>query len=452
MDYQYRNDVYYVSLAFGFTGAACFLGLTLLGKLLQYCVWNYGCCSGHCCCCKDQLPPKTKRLTKVVDSIETYRIQQLDQLRENYNQHSQRIRDNYTLQMEKVRDNYSNQIKSVKEMKNMGSAGVQGLKDQYNDQISKLREYSSGQLDRCHENYIFQRQRLRKFSAQNYLRVRETKMYTQKTLNRVLDNMPALYLDLSSCKQGLGDQDLREWQEEMDKRENEMKDILNIDLPDLQGDEEDSPSLYYTPSETPLREPGSPFADTGAPLSPLRKVHKRGVSSLSNFLPFWWGNSQPDTVETVAIVEVHPEVETNNDNNVNNNDTQLTDVVVNSPNSNNIDALSPRLASFNSEGDIAIGPNDDDVILVSKSNHVAVNGQSEEAASSQSGGSTAEIDQLELDDRPVSRTEKRALLDENVKENGGVREHKEAADHRHRMDPVEEIYISADPSEMVCKV
>ena len=151
-------------------------------------------------------------------------------------------------------------------------------------------------------------------------------------------------------------------------------------------------------------------------------------------------------------MEVHPEVETNNDNNVNSNDTQLTDVVVNSPNSNNIDALSPRLASFNSEGDIAIGPNDDDVILVSKSNHVAVNGQTEEAASSQSGGSTAEIDQLEHDDRPVSRTEKRALVDENVKENGGVREHKEAADHRHRMDPVEEIYISADPSEMVCKV
>ena len=35
---------------------------------------------------------------------------------------------------------------------------------------------------------------------------------------RVLDNMPALYLDLSSCRQGYGDQDLREWQEEMDKR------------------------------------------------------------------------------------------------------------------------------------------------------------------------------------------------------------------------------------------
>ena len=58
----------------------------------------------------------------------------------------------------------------------------------------------------------------RKFSAQNYLRIRETKQYTQKTMNRVLENMPALYLDLSSCKQGIGDQDLREWQDEMDRR------------------------------------------------------------------------------------------------------------------------------------------------------------------------------------------------------------------------------------------
>ena len=46
-------------------------------------------------------------------------------------------------------------------MKNFGSTQCSGVKDQYYDQIYKIREYSSGQLDRCHENYIFQRQRLR---------------------------------------------------------------------------------------------------------------------------------------------------------------------------------------------------------------------------------------------------------------------------------------------------
>jgi len=37
--------------------------------------------------------------------------------------------------------------------------------------MSRIRDYSANQLDRVHENYIFQRQRLRKFSAQNYLKV-----------------------------------------------------------------------------------------------------------------------------------------------------------------------------------------------------------------------------------------------------------------------------------------
>ena len=44
----------------------------------------------------------------------------------------------------------------------------------------------------------FQRQRLRKFSAQNYLKMRETGKYTQRTLNKVIESLPPLYLDLSN--------------------------------------------------------------------------------------------------------------------------------------------------------------------------------------------------------------------------------------------------------------
>lgn len=327
LNYHYRNRIYYFSLAFGFGGAACFLGLTLLAKLMHHLLWNYGCCL-CCACCKNQLPPKTKQLTEVVDSIETYRIQQLEKLRENYHQQSQRIRENCALQMERVRENYNNQVKSVKEVKNYGSTQCQNVKDNYYEQISKIREYSTGQLDKCHENYLFQRQRLRKFSAQNYLKIRETRAYTQKTLNRVLDNMPALYLDLSSCRQGFGDQDIREWQEEIERKEAEMRQILDIDRqPPL--DIGDSQSLYFTPTGTPLRDVaaagllrrevgggGDPYeevysssAGAGSPLSPDhpgmkgKRSHKRGVSSLSNFLPFWWGMNQQETGETVAIVE-----------------------------------------------------------------------------------------------------------------------------------------------------
>jgi len=303
LNYHYRNKIYYLSLGWGFGAAACFLGLTLFAKLFQFVLWNYGCCL-CCSCCEGQQPPKIKKLAKVVDSIETYRIQQLEKLRENYNLQSWRIRDNCTMQMEKVRENYHTQVKSLKEMKLYGSTQYTGIKDQYADQITRIREYSSGQLDKCHENYIFQRQRLRKFSAQNYLRIRETKQYTQKTLNRVMENMPALYLDLSSCKQGIGDQDLREWQQEMDRREAEMKDILNtdrmLDLDDL-GDSE---SLYFTPAGTPFREVSSnKGTPSRSPEKRGKRGHKRGISNLSSLFPFWWGVSQNQEVETVAIVE-----------------------------------------------------------------------------------------------------------------------------------------------------
>ncbi len=69
--------------------------------------------------------------------------------------------------------------------------------------MHRIRDLTSQQLDRAHENYIFQRQRLRKFSAQNYLKMRETGKYTQRTLNKVIESLPPLYLDLSNCRQGL---------------------------------------------------------------------------------------------------------------------------------------------------------------------------------------------------------------------------------------------------------
>lgn len=303
LNFHYRNVIYYWSLVYGFSTAAGFLALTLLGKLVHYLLWNYGCC--YCCaCCHTDPPPKTKRLTAVVDSIETYRIQQLEKLRENYTQQSQRIRDNYTMQLEKLRENYTSQSKGAND-------GYTSVKDQYCDNINKIREYSNGQLTRCHENYIFQRQRLRKFSAQNYLKIRETGKYTQKTLNRVIESMPTLYVDLTSCRQGAPEWDT----EDLENR------VPQLEMLDMGGEE--SQSLYFTPSGTPLREgPGGhlPFSDNpgGNPYSPVyspgpvdksRKSHKRMVSNLSNFFPFWWGmgQSEPgaggDSGTTVAIVE-----------------------------------------------------------------------------------------------------------------------------------------------------
>jgi len=306
LDYQYRNVIYYWSLVYGFSTAAGFLALTLLGKLVTYLLWNYGCC--YCCgCCHTSEPPKTKRLAAVVDSIENYRIQQLENLRNNYTAQSQRIRDNYTLQLQSLKENYTSQTKG---MRNYPSEGYTSVKEQYCDNINRMREYSNGQLTRCHENYIFQRQRLRKFSAANYLKIRETGKYTQKTLNRVIESMPTLYVDLTSCRQGAP-----EWDTD------DLQGPPQLEMEDMTGVEE-SQSLYFTPVGTPLRDGHVPFSNNpgGNPYSPVyspsptgksqsRKSHKRMVSNLSNFLPFWWGMGQSDQTmpeesgTTVAIVE-----------------------------------------------------------------------------------------------------------------------------------------------------
>jgi len=288
LKYQYRNVIYYWSLAFGLFTATAFLALTLLGKLLTYLLWNYGC--AWCCpctqACAQNPPPKAKKLTRMVDSIEQYRIGQLEKLRENYNSQSERIRDNYNLQMERVREHYSSQTRGVGE-------GVQVVKDQYTEQVTRLRDYSNGQLAKSYENYIFQRQRLRKFSAQNYLKIRETGKYTQKTLNRVLENMPALYVDLTSCRQG-------QWAGEQREEGEDFRDDPRS--PELEMIPEEVQSLYFTPSGTPSRE--MPHDGITSPMGRGKKGHKRMVSNLSNFFPFWWGMGQANELgNTVAIVE-----------------------------------------------------------------------------------------------------------------------------------------------------
>jgi len=295
MEHHYRNVIYYWSLAFGFLTAFSFLALTLLGKLLHHLIWNYGC--AFCCpctksCAKDP-PPKTKKLTSMVNSIEQYRIGQLEKLRENYTSQSQRIRDNYSMQMERVREHYSSQARGVGE-------SVQVVKDQYQEQVNRLREYSNGQLARSYENYIFQRQRLRKFSAQNYLKIRETGKYTTKTLNRVLENMPALYVELTSCRQG-------QWAGHSETEGQEGDPDMYPKSPELEMIPDETQSLYFTPSGTPVRE--GPYEGVSSPMGRGKKGHKRMVSNLSNFLPFWWGMGQGgDPDKTVAIVEHGNEV------------------------------------------------------------------------------------------------------------------------------------------------
>ena len=215
------------------------------------------------------------------------RIVQLEKLRENYALQSQRIRDNYSLQLEKLRENYQH-----------------GNRAENWDNVNRVREYSNMQLTKLHENYIFQRQRLRKFSAQNYLKIRETGKYTQKTLNRVIENMPTL-TEITNCRGG------PDWDEEEEEEDGPVEMLM---MP-CGGENQ---SLYFTPTGTPHKEIVSPDMAMGVKGN-RRKSHKRMVSNLSNFLPFWWGMGQseldtncnnvgtttnlPTTTTTIAIVE-----------------------------------------------------------------------------------------------------------------------------------------------------
>ena len=75
-----------------------------------------------------------------------------------------------------------------------------------------------------------------------------------------------------------------------------------LSVPSLTGGlEGDGGSVYFTPAGTPAREAGP---------GPHRRSHRRMVSNLSSFLPFWWGMGQGgegvqsgEASTTVAIVE-----------------------------------------------------------------------------------------------------------------------------------------------------
>lgn len=79
--------------------------------------------------------------------------------------------------------------------KSIYSLAIQLLVFQSIPQVKRVREYSTGQLNWVRENYVFQRNKICKFSTHQVLRIREGCKYQQQTLNKVLENLPSLYLE-----------------------------------------------------------------------------------------------------------------------------------------------------------------------------------------------------------------------------------------------------------------
>ncbi|KAJ6623585.1 Immunoglobulin domain and leucine-rich repeat-containing protein 2, partial [Pseudolycoriella hygida] len=249
----YRVKIW--SIVTGIICATAFLLLTLIIQGLNRCFRSLGCmehiCKNCCTCCVREKSPRAKQIYSMLDSIEHYKSQQLEKLRENYTQQVHRIKENCAQQVEWIQNSYSSQAKHLKDIRDIGTSHLTSLKEQYYDQLKRVREYSTGQLNWVRENYVFQRNKIRKFSAHQVLRIREGYKYQQQTLNKVLENLPSFYFEncrgktedeinqefevyLKSKMAGLNDVQLKNLENKLKNLENFSAKSTSTSLPEIQ--------------------------------------------------------------------------------------------------------------------------------------------------------------------------------------------------------------------------
>ncbi|KAH8262126.1 hypothetical protein KR038_000226 [Drosophila bunnanda] len=242
------------SILFGTALATAFLLLTLMVQGLRSCLSRWGICDRFYCCANRNKSPRPRQIYAMLDSIETYKSQQLERLRENYTQQVHRIRENCVQQVEWIQSSYTTQAKHIREFRDMGSNHLTALKDQYYDQVKKVRDYSTGQLSWVRENYVFQRNKIRKFSAHQVLRLREGYKYQQQTLNKVLENLPSFYFE--NCR-GRCEEDIAEDIDCYFKGQMDFAGSKELNIQKIKGRlsanySASKASIYYTPPEDDL--------------------------------------------------------------------------------------------------------------------------------------------------------------------------------------------------------
>ncbi|ALC39482.1 CG16974, partial [Drosophila busckii] len=239
------------SLLAGTALATAFLLLTLIVQGLRSCLTRLGVCERLRCCARTKQSPRSRQIYAMLDSIESYKSQQLERLRENYAQQVHRIRENCAQQAEWIQGSYTTQAKHLKEFRDMGSSHLTALKDQYNDQMKKVRDYSTGQLSWVRENYVFQRNKIRKFSAHQVLRLREGYKYQQQSLNKVLENLPSFYFE--NCRGRCEDdivEDLDCYFKSQAEKELHIQKLKSRLL--VANNSASKASIYYTPPDDEL--------------------------------------------------------------------------------------------------------------------------------------------------------------------------------------------------------
>lgn len=192
LDYEYFVQIKIVSVLVGMATSFGFLLLTLISVLIKMILKHFGvkfpCRNGNA-------SPRTQQIRKILESMEHYKKQQLDRLRDNYNVQVQRIKDNCMQQMERLRESYSSQAERLRDIKEYGTLQIDRIRENYYFQVQRVRDYSASQIIRLRENYIFQRNRIRKFSAHHLYKLRENYKLQQQHLNKILEN-----LTIESCR------------------------------------------------------------------------------------------------------------------------------------------------------------------------------------------------------------------------------------------------------------
>lgn len=253
-----------MSIIVGLSCAGASLLITFIVHLIR---WILKRCGWSVRCCEDVESPQNKQFYQMMESIEQYKAQQLERLRDNYTSQVHRIKDNCAEQVEWIRDSYQGQAKHIRDIRDYGTHQFSSIRDQYYDQVKRVRDYSTTQLGWVRENYVFQRNRIRKFSSHQVLRFRESYKYQQQTLNKILENLPSLYLE--NCRTGsCGHSDSTVFEEPgsatadvYKKRVPENSELMKHHCAGVHDETPEEQSLYYTPSEV-SESPRSPIRET----------------------------------------------------------------------------------------------------------------------------------------------------------------------------------------------
>jgi len=257
-----RKTFYHIKIMCIVCGASAVIGVlicTAIGQLISYLCKKCG-----------LTEDRGKQLVQLRENIDTYKSQQLKNLRDNYTQQVHRIKENCAQQVEWIRDSYRGQVKHISDFRHYGSHQFSSIRDQYTDQMKKVKDYSTTQLGWVRENYVCQRTRILKFSSHQVLRFRESYKYQQQTVNKILENLPSLHLENcrgSSCSRSESSVFMEAMRVDME----DIADTHGIEIyvkkkleemtdPSVLDEALDEQSVYYTPSEL-SESPLSPIKD-----------------------------------------------------------------------------------------------------------------------------------------------------------------------------------------------